>query len=65
MLTLCIQVGYNSAAKKLSVDIGGSKRLNALSTFLSAILLAPWAFFLFSTREVAILTYSLLLSVST
>ena len=51
-VTLCLHVGYNSAAKRLSLDIGGSKRLHALSTLVSAILLAPWAAFVSLTREV-------------
>ena len=51
-LTLGLQVGYNSAAKKLSVDIGGAKRLHALSTLVAAGLLMPWAMFVFFTREV-------------
>ena len=50
--TLCLHVGYNSAAKRLSLDIGGSKRLHALSTLVSAGLLAPWAAFVSLTREV-------------
>ena len=52
-ITLCLQTGYSSAAKKLSVDIGGAKRLNALSTFISTLLLLPWAFFISITREVS------------
>lgn len=58
-LTLCIQTGYKSAAKKLSVDIGGSKRLNALSTFASALILLPWALFISMTREVGFLSFTL------
>ncbi|XP_041371016.1 zinc transporter 5-like isoform X2 [Gigantopelta aegis] len=50
-ITLCLQVGFNSASKKLSVDIGGSKRLHALSTIMSTMLLLPWAVFIYLTRE--------------
>ncbi|KAK2153606.1 hypothetical protein LSH36_291g03057 [Paralvinella palmiformis] len=50
-VTLCINVGYSSASKKLSVDVGGTKRLHALSTLCSAVLLLPWALFVFFTRE--------------
>ena len=52
-ITLGLQAGYNSAAKKLSVDMGGAKRLHALSTLVSALLLMPWALFVFFTREVS------------
>ena len=51
--TLCLQTGYNSAAKKLSVDVGGAKRLHALSTLAGAVLLMPWAVFVSYTREVS------------
>lgn len=51
LVTLFLSVGYNMASKNLSLDIGGSKRLHALSTSVSAIFLAPWAIFLFYTRE--------------
>ena len=50
--TLCLQTGYNSAARKLSVDVGGSKRLHALSTFVSSMLLFPWTVVIFYTKEV-------------
>ena len=52
VLALCLNVGYNSVSKKLAIDIGGAKRLNALSTFVSAIVLSPWAFVIWSAREV-------------
>lgn len=52
MVTLCMSVGYNTASKKLSLDIGGAKRLHALSSFVSAVLLLPWAVVLFYTSEV-------------
>lgn len=50
--TLAMSVGYNSAAKKLSVDVGGAKRLHALSTMVSVVLVFPWAMFVYFTREV-------------
>lgn len=50
-VTLCMSVGYSSASKKLSVDIGGTKRLHALSTLCSTVLLLPWVLFVFFTRE--------------
>ncbi|XP_074651021.1 proton-coupled zinc antiporter SLC30A5-like [Tubulanus polymorphus] len=42
-VTLCASAVYHSAAKKLSVAVGGAKRLHALSTLFSFILLLPWA----------------------
>ncbi|GFS15345.1 zinc transporter 5 [Elysia marginata] len=50
-ITLCLHSGYNSAAKKLSVEIGGAKRLHSLSTMLQAGVLWPWAFFVFFSTE--------------
>ncbi|XP_052828047.1 proton-coupled zinc antiporter SLC30A5 [Octopus bimaculoides] len=46
-LTLCLQTGFDNASKKLSIDLGGAKRLHALSTFVSGLLLFPWALFLY------------------
>ena len=51
-ITLCLHSGYNSAAKKLSVEIGGAKRLHSLSTMVQAGVLWPWAFFVFFSTEV-------------
>ncbi|XP_062597786.1 proton-coupled zinc antiporter SLC30A5-like isoform X2 [Saccostrea cucullata] len=50
-LTLCMQVGYNNASRKLSVDVGGAKKLHALSTLGQATILCPWAAFIYFTRE--------------
>nr|XP_006818948.1 PREDICTED: zinc transporter 5-like [Saccoglossus kowalevskii] len=50
LLTLLVNVAYKSAARKLSVDIGGAKRLNALSTSISAVVLSPWALFILATQ---------------
>lgn len=53
-LTLCLQVGYNSAAKKLSVDVGGAKRLHTLSTLVQALILGPWALIVSTTAEMQV-----------
>ncbi|GAB1606164.1 zinc transporter 5-like [Argonauta hians] len=50
-LTLCLQTGFHNASKKLSLDLGGSKRLHALSNFVSGLILLPWALFLYITTE--------------
>uniref|UniRef100_A0A8C4WXL0 Zinc transporter n=1 Tax=Eptatretus burgeri TaxID=7764 RepID=A0A8C4WXL0_EPTBU len=42
LATLLLRVGYQAASRKLAVDVGGAKRLHALSTLLSAALLSPW-----------------------
>ena len=52
LLTLFMNVGFNTAAKKLSVDVGGAKRLHALSTLVSAVLLLPWSLFVLCTESV-------------
>lgn len=43
IFTLLAQVIFHNQAKKLSVDLGGAKRVHALSTVCSALLLLPWA----------------------
>lgn len=50
---LLIQTGFNQSglAKVLVSDLGGPKRLKALSMCMSAFILSPWAIFnLFSSR---------------
>jgi len=47
-------VGYNTASKSLSVDVGGAKRLHALSSAMSACLLLPWTLFIFFSRQVSL-----------
>ncbi|RNA16686.1 Zinc transporter 5, partial [Brachionus plicatilis] len=44
---LFLQIGFNhgSLTKVLITDLGGHKRLKALSTVFSAIIIAPWAIF--------------------
>ena len=53
-LTLCLQVGYSSAAKKLSVDVGGAKRLHALSTLIQGLMLGPWALLVSATGDMQV-----------
>ncbi|XP_065836732.1 proton-coupled zinc antiporter SLC30A5-like [Oscarella lobularis] len=40
---LCLSVAHKSVARKLAVAVGGAKRLNALSTLVTCLLLSPWA----------------------
>jgi len=53
LVALCTNVGYNTVSKTLSVDIGGAKRLHALSSAMSACMLLPWVIFVVFTRQVA------------
>ena len=47
-------MGYSSAAKKLSVDVGGAKRLHALSTLLQGLILGPWALLVSATGDMQV-----------
>ena len=52
VLALCCKVGFHMASRKLSVDVGGAKRLQALSHLVSVLLLCPWVIVLSLTTEV-------------
>lgn len=52
VIALLINVCTESVGRKLAADIGGMKRLFALSTFVSTILLTPFALFTFITQQV-------------
>ncbi|NXX96704.1 ZNT5 protein, partial [Centropus bengalensis] len=51
VLALCCKVGFHMASRKLSVDVGGAKRLQALSHLVSVLLLCPWVIVLSLTTE--------------
>lgn len=53
VITLCFKVGFHTASRKLSLEIGGSKRLYALSNLVSAAVLLPWVIVLSATTEVS------------
>lgn len=59
--SLCFKVGFNTASRKLSVDIGGMKRLHALSQLVSAVLLFPWVIVLTATTESKVESWSSLI----
>lgn len=40
MVFLAYKIGFEAFSKKLAVDLGGSKRLHALSTLMSAAIMA-------------------------
>lgn len=50
--SLCLKVGFHTASRKLSVEIGGAKRLYALDNLVSAMVLLPWVIVLSATTEV-------------
>ncbi|XP_067935108.1 proton-coupled zinc antiporter SLC30A5-like [Watersipora subatra] len=50
-VTLLASVVFHNQSKKLALDLGGAKRVNALSTALSTMMLLPWALFIHSTDE--------------
>lgn len=51
-VALLVNACTESFGRKLSADIGGVKRLNALSTFISTIILTPFALFTFLSQQV-------------
>ncbi|XP_012871276.1 PREDICTED: zinc transporter 5 [Dipodomys ordii] len=51
VLALCCKVGFHTASRKLSIDMGGAKRLQALSQLVSVLLLCPWVIVLSVTTE--------------
>ena len=48
---VCLSIVQRNAGRKLAVDIGGSKRLQALSATLSAALLLPWVLVQLATQS--------------
>ncbi|XP_063819437.1 proton-coupled zinc antiporter SLC30A5 [Pseudophryne corroboree] len=61
VLALCFNVGFHTASRKLSLDIGGAKRLQALSHLVSVILLCPWVIVLTATTESKVESWSSLI----
>lgn len=58
VVSLCLKVGFHTASRKLSVEIGGAKRLYALDNLVSAVVLLPWVIVLSATTEVSVHTLS-------
>ncbi|RXN17516.1 zinc transporter 5 [Labeo rohita] len=58
VLALCLKVAFNTASRKLSVEIGGAKRLYALSNLVSAVVLLPWVIVLSATTESKVESWS-------
>jgi len=53
VVSLCLKVGFHTVSRKLSVEIGGAKRLYALDNLVSAVVLLPWVIVLSATTEVS------------
>lgn len=51
--SLCLKVGFHTASRKLSVEVGGAKRLYALDNLLSSVVLLPWVLVLSATTDVS------------
>ncbi|KAG7153318.1 Zinc transporter 5-like, partial [Homarus americanus] len=51
LLTLCLQAYVNNGGRRLAVDVGGSKRLHALTAIVSAIFLCPITFMIWLTQD--------------
>lgn len=56
VVSLCLKVGFHTASRKLSVEIGGAKRLYALDNLVCAVVLLPWVIVLSATTEVSVQT---------
>ncbi|KAM6985935.1 proton-coupled zinc antiporter SLC30A5 [Aplochiton taeniatus] len=59
--SLCLKVAFNTASRKLSVEVGGAKRLYALSNLMSAMVLLPWVLVLAATTESKVESWSSLI----
>lgn len=51
--SLCLKVAFHTTSRKLSVELGGAKRLYALDNLVSAAVLLPWVIVLSATTEVS------------
>ncbi|XP_072309578.1 proton-coupled zinc antiporter SLC30A5 [Eucyclogobius newberryi] len=49
--SLCLKVAFHTASRKLSVEMGGAKRLYALDNLFSSAVLLPWVIVLSATTE--------------
>ncbi|XP_018424818.1 PREDICTED: zinc transporter 5 [Nanorana parkeri] len=61
VLAFCFNIGFHTASRKLSLDIGGAKRLQTLSHLVSVILLCPWVIVLAATTESKVESWSSLI----
>ncbi|XP_035040513.2 zinc transporter 5 isoform X2 [Hippoglossus stenolepis] len=59
--SLCLKVGFHTFSRKLSVELGGAKRLYALDNLVSAMVLLPWVIVLSVTTESKVDSWSSLI----
>ena len=50
---MCLMVVQKKIGRKLAVDLGGPKRLQAVSSLVVAVLLLPWALYQLLTQTVS------------
>uniref|UniRef100_A0A8C6SSE5 Zinc transporter n=1 Tax=Neogobius melanostomus TaxID=47308 RepID=A0A8C6SSE5_9GOBI len=58
---LLLKVAFHTASRKLSVEMGGAKRLHALDNLLGTAVLLPWVVVLSATTESKVESWSSLL----
>uniref|UniRef100_A0A8C5GDW8 Zinc transporter n=1 Tax=Gouania willdenowi TaxID=441366 RepID=A0A8C5GDW8_GOUWI len=56
--SLCLKVAFHTASRKLSVELGGAKRLYALDNLVCAVVLLPWVVVLSATTESKVESWS-------
>uniref|UniRef100_H3DMT6 Zinc transporter n=1 Tax=Tetraodon nigroviridis TaxID=99883 RepID=H3DMT6_TETNG len=61
VVSLCLKVGFHTVSRKLSVEIGGAKRLYALDNLVSSAVLLPWVVVLSATTESKVESWSSLI----
>ncbi|CAL8276400.1 unnamed protein product [Merluccius merluccius] len=61
VVSLCLKVGFHAASRKLSVEVGGAKRLYALDNLVSSAVLLPWVVVLSATTESKVESWSALI----
>ncbi|XP_029301226.1 proton-coupled zinc antiporter SLC30A5 isoform X2 [Cottoperca gobio] len=59
--SMLLKVGFHTASRKLSVEVGGAKRLYALDNLVSAIVLLPWVIVLSATTDSKVESWSSLI----
>lgn len=52
VVSLFLKVGFHTVSRKLSVEVGGAKRLYALDNLVSSAVLLPWVVVLSATTDV-------------
>lgn len=58
VVSLCLKVAFHTASRKLSVELGGAKRLYVLDNLVSAVVLLPWVIVLSGTTDVITKTFN-------